>query len=83
LVEANVADTDSQLLLDTDAAVNPTPLIREDLFGTVILRTATEHNYRHIIDEMLPSLEELNALRSVLWKYRRCIATSDEDLGHT
>ncbi|KRZ10662.1 Transposon Ty3-I Gag-Pol polyprotein [Trichinella zimbabwensis] len=37
---------------------------------------------------MLPSLEELdahsrNALRSVLWKYRRCIATSDEDLGHT
>ncbi|KRY38793.1 Retrovirus-related Pol polyprotein from transposon 17.6 [Trichinella spiralis] len=37
---------------------------------------------------MLPSVEELdahsrNALRSVLWKYRRCIATSDEDLGHT
>ncbi|XP_003369638.1 reverse transcriptase family protein [Trichinella spiralis] len=37
---------------------------------------------------MLPSVEELdahsrNAMRSVLWKYRRCIATSDEDLGHT
>ncbi|KRZ48231.1 Transposon Ty3-I Gag-Pol polyprotein [Trichinella nativa] len=49
---------------------------------------ATDHNYRRIIDEMLPSVEELdahsrNALRSVLWKYRRCIATSDEDLGHT
>ncbi|KRX72208.1 putative mitochondrial -like protein [Trichinella sp. T6] len=49
---------------------------------------ATDHNYHRIIDEMLPSVEELdthsrNALRSVLWKYRRCIATSDEDLGHT
>ncbi|KRZ00524.1 Transposon Ty3-I Gag-Pol polyprotein [Trichinella pseudospiralis] len=49
---------------------------------------ATDHNYRRIIDEMLPSLEELdahsrNALRSVLWKYRPCIATSDEDIGHT
>ncbi|KAL1235414.1 Retrovirus-related Pol polyprotein from transposon [Trichinella spiralis] len=49
---------------------------------------ATDHNYRRIIDEMLPSVEELdahsrNAMRSVLWKYRRCIATSDEDLGHT
>ncbi|KRZ65623.1 Retrovirus-related Pol polyprotein from transposon 17.6, partial [Trichinella papuae] len=49
---------------------------------------ATDHDYRRITDEMLPSLEELdahsrNALRSVLWKYRRCIATSDEDLGHT
>ncbi|KRY81781.1 Retrovirus-related Pol polyprotein from transposon 17.6 [Trichinella pseudospiralis] len=49
---------------------------------------ATDHNYRRIIDEMLPSMEELdahsrNALRSVLWKYRRCIATSDEDIGHT
>ncbi|KRX37042.1 Transposon Ty3-I Gag-Pol polyprotein [Trichinella murrelli] len=49
---------------------------------------AADHNYRRIIDEMLPSVEELdahsrNALRSVLWKYRRCIATSDEDLGHT
>ncbi|KRZ02829.1 Transposon Ty3-I Gag-Pol polyprotein, partial [Trichinella zimbabwensis] len=47
-----------------------------------------DHDYRRITDEMLPSLEELdahsqNALRSVLWKYRRCIATSDEDLGHT
>ncbi|KRY60065.1 Retrovirus-related Pol polyprotein from transposon 17.6 [Trichinella britovi] len=55
----------------------------------VVLSTgATDHNYRRIIDEMLPSVEELdahsrNALRSVLWKYRRCIATSDEDLGHT
>ncbi|KRY64642.1 Retrovirus-related Pol polyprotein from transposon [Trichinella pseudospiralis] len=49
---------------------------------------ANDHNYRRIIDEMLPPLEEVdahsrNALRSVLWKYRRCIATSDEDMGHT
>ncbi|KRX18483.1 Retrovirus-related Pol polyprotein from transposon 17.6 [Trichinella nelsoni] len=52
------------------------------------IRTAHHNTYRRIIDEMLPSVEELdahsrNALRFVLWKYRRCIATSDEDLGHT
>ncbi|KRY78158.1 hypothetical protein T4B_1287 [Trichinella pseudospiralis] len=45
LVEANVADTDSQLLLDTDAAVNPTPLIREDLFGSLLLKPELQPVY--------------------------------------